>query len=375
MKKVLILGSTGSIGVSTLDVINFHKDKFQVVGLTARRNIRLLKKQVNKFHVPCVCLTEVKKTDIRFNNTKVFTGEEGLLQIIEETKPDILVNAIVGIGGLKPLFFAIEQKIENIAIANKESIVVAGKILMDKVKKEKVNLIPVDSEHSAIWQCIKNEDVKSIEKIVITATGGPLFGKKVNKKSLDIIISHPVWKMGKKISVDSATMVNKGFECIEAHYLFNIPYEKIDILIHPQAMIHSFVQFIDGNILACLFSPDMRIPISYALGCGKERIENIVKKLDLLMLNKAKFYKVNLKKFILLKLLLDCAKTDQSYLVVFNAANEVLVNKFIKQEICFDKIYEVLKKIIKSHKPVEIKSLEHILDIDRETRKKVEYYI
>ncbi len=375
MKKVLILGSTGSIGKNTLKVIKQHKDKFKVVGLTTKENVKLLKKQMEEFEVDYGCIVEEKYKNFKFDNKKIFVSLEGLLQIIEETKPDILVNAIVGIDGLKPLLYAIKQKIKNIALANKESLVVAGHIVMNEVYKNKVNLIPIDSEHSALWQCLKNENIKNVEEVIITASGGPLFKKNISKKTPQVIISHPVWKMGKKISVDSATLVNKGFECIEAHYLFNIPYEKISIVIHPQVLIHSFVRFIDGNILACLFIPDMKIPISYAL-CGEERLKINVKKFDLYLLEKIEFYKPDFRKFPLLKLLLDCIKTNyESYSVVFNAANEVLVEKFINGEIEFETIYKILNKIVKKHKPQHVYTVEEIFEIDKETRQKVLYEI
>jgi 1-deoxy-D-xylulose-5-phosphate reductoisomerase len=372
MKKVLILGSTGSIGKNTLEVIRQNRNKFKVVGLATKSNIELLKKQMEDFEVKYGCIVDEKFKTSKFNSKKIFFSTEGLLQIIEETKPDILVNAIVGIDGLKPLLYAIKQKIKNIALANKESLVVAGRLVMDEVKKNEVNLFPIDSEHSAIWQCLKNENIKNVEQVIITASGGPLFKKNVVKKTPDFIVSHPVWKMGKKISVDSATLVNKGFECIEAHYLFDIPYEKIDVVIHPQVLIHSFVKFIDGNILACLFVPDMKIPISYALGCAEERLKTNVKKFDLFLLNKIEFYKPDFKKFPSFKLLMDCVKTNyESYPIVFNAANEVLVEKFLNKEIKFETIHKVLKKIIENHRPKHIATIEEIFVLDKDTRLKV----
>lgn len=373
MKKVLILGSTGSIGQNVLDVIKTNKDKFEVVGLTAKSNIELFRKQIKEFNVPYGCIaSDELKDEINIKNTKILFSEEGLLKIIDLTKPDILVNSLVGISGLKPLFYAIDKNIPIIALANKESIVVAGDLLKEKLKNKNIKLMPIDSEHSAIYQCLKKEDTNNVEKVIITASGGPLFKKKIKNKTAKKIISHPVWKMGKKISVDSATMVNKGFECIEAHYLFDIPYEKIDVLIHPQAIVHSFVIFFDGSVLACMFYPDMKIPISYALGCGEERIKNTVKKIDLLMLNKTEFYKPNYKKFPLLKILLDCAKENKnSYLITFNAVNEILVEKFINGKIKFETIHDIIKKIIFSHKPKQVNSLDEIFELDREIRKKV----
>lgn len=369
MKRVLILGSTGSIGQFTLDVIKANKDKFEVVGLATRKNVELIKQQAEEFKVPYVTIVDSEKV-IKIKNVKVFLKEEGLFEIIEETKPDILVNAIVGIDGLKPLIFSIEKNIKIIALANKESMVVAGEIIKKKLKNKKVKLMPIDSEHSAIFQCLKNENIKNIKKITITASGGPLFRKKKNT-TVENIVKHPIWKMGSKISVDSATMVNKGFEYVEAHYLFDLPYEKIDIVIHPQAFFHSFVHFIDGSILACLFFPDMRIPISYALGCQKERIINYAKNLNILELNKAEFYKPDFKKFPLLKLLIDCSKKENSYLVAFNAANEVLVDRFLKNEIRFEDIYRYIEKVISIHKPKKINRLEEIFDTDKNTKEEV----
>jgi 1-deoxy-D-xylulose-5-phosphate reductoisomerase len=376
MKRILILGSTGSIGRNVLDVIKKHKDKFKVVGLSAKSNLKLLKKQLGDFDVPYGCIVDTNYKNIRLKKSKILYSEEGLLEIINLTKPDILVNALVGISGLKPLFYAIEKNIPYIALANKESIVVGGELLKEKLKNKNSKIMPIDSEHSALFQCLKNENINNIEKVIITASGGPLFKKKIKTKNVKNIISHPIWKMGKKISVDSATMVNKGFECIEAHYLFDIPYEKIDILIHPQALIHSFVEFIDGNVLACLFYPDMRIPISYALGCLEERIENFAKKIDLLMLNKVEFYKPNYRRFPLLKILLDCVKTNyNSYLIAFNTANEVLVEKFIDGKIKFEEILKYLKIIISKHKPKKANSLEEIFEIHKEVKQQVEQMV
>ncbi|MCX7941113.1 MAG: 1-deoxy-D-xylulose-5-phosphate reductoisomerase [Endomicrobia bacterium] len=376
MKKVLILGSTGSIGQNVLDVVKLHSDKFEVVGLTTKSNIGLLKKQIEYFKVPFCCVVEPNKK-IELSSSKVLYSENGLLEIIELSKPDIVVNALVGISGLKPLMFAIKKNIPYIALANKESIVVAGEILNKELEKNKTTkLIPIDSEHSAIFQCLKNEEISKIEKIIITASGGPLFRKKIKHKTVKKITAHPIWKMGKKISVDSATMVNKGFECIEAHFIFRIPYNKIDILIHPQAIFHGFVQFIDGTVLACMFKPDMRIPISYALGCGDERIENLAKKLDILQLNTVEFYKLDYKKFPLLKLLFECINTaESSYLVAFNAANEVLVEKFIAGEIKFDDIVSIMRKIIAEHKPRKVDTIDEVFEIDKETRTSLSTYV
>ncbi|MCS7230577.1 MAG: 1-deoxy-D-xylulose-5-phosphate reductoisomerase [Elusimicrobiota bacterium] len=368
--KVLILGSTGSIGKNVLNVISKNKKYFEVVGLSSKSNLELLEQQAKDFKVPYVCVVERNAKVFSCKNKKVFWGEEGILELIDKTKPDILVNAIVGIGGLKPTFYAIDKKIKNIAIANKETIVVGGNLLIKKIRKNKISLIPIDSEHIAILQCINNERKEDIKRVILTASGGPLFKKNIKDKTPEKITLHPVWKMGKKISVDSATLVNKGFEYIEAHFLFDIPYRNIDIIIHPQSIVHSLVEFIDGNIKAVLFCPDMCIPISYALGmCLNKRIENFSNTLSLYDLNRLEFYNVDYKKFPLLKLILNIAiNQEHSYLVVFNAANEVLVEKFLNREIEFDEIYKILSKIIEEHKPIKIQSLNDILNLDKITR-------
>ncbi|MCX7957385.1 MAG: 1-deoxy-D-xylulose-5-phosphate reductoisomerase [Endomicrobia bacterium] len=370
MKKVLILGSTGSIGKNVLNVIATNRDKFKVVGLSAKKNINLLYRQSKEFGVENICIGSIDKKIKKNKNIKnIFYGKEGILELIEKTKPDILVNAVVGIDGLIPTFKAIDCNVSRVAIANKESIVVGADILMKEIKRHNILLLPIDSEHSAILQGISGENIHDIKKVIITASGGPLFVKDIKNKTPDKIIKHPVWKMGKKISVDSATLVNKGLEYIEAHYLFNIPYNKIDILIHPQSFIHSFIEFVDGSIKATIFYPDMRIPISYALGCLQARLENTANRLSILELNKARFYSVNYSKFPLLKLLIEVAKSQEhSMLISFNTANEVAVEKFINYEISFDDIYRLIKKVIENHESSPIKSLNDIIEVDKLTR-------
>ncbi len=381
-KKVLLLGSTGSIGENVLKIISLHKDKFRVVGLSTKSNINLLSRQIKNFSPEYVCIVDEKYKSIsqeqkisQINkSTKVLYGEKGLIEIINLTKPDILVNAVVGIVGLKPLLYAIENNIEKVAVANKESIVVGGEIVFKKIKNSKTKIIPVDSEHSSIFQCLKNEQDKAISRVILTASGGPLFKQYNIPKNVERIIKHPVWKMGKKISVDSATMVNKGFEYIEAHYLFNLPYEKIEIVIHPESLFHSFVEFVDGAILALIAIPDMRVPISYALGFP-QRLYTNVKRVDILQLNKINFFPPDYKKFPLLKLLMDCAKTAVSYIVAFNSANEIVVQKFIEKKIKFEDIARIIKKVIDSHKPVKISSIDDILELDKKTRNITEKFL
>ncbi|MFQ3675006.1 MAG: 1-deoxy-D-xylulose-5-phosphate reductoisomerase [Endomicrobiia bacterium] len=366
MKRVLVLGSTGSIGQNVLNIIKENRDKFEIVGLTTKSNIEILKKQIKNFSPKYVSITD-EKNKISSFKTKVIYGEDGLEEIINLTKPDIVVNSVVGISGLKPLLCAIKNDVKIVALANKESIITGGEIVKKELEKHNTKLIPVDSEHSAIYQCLKNENKDSVKRIILTASGGPLFKKKNVSHSVENIINHPVWKMGKKISVDSATMINKGFEYIEAHYLFDIPYEKIDIMIHPQSLIHSLVEFKDGSILGLFSEPDMRVPISYAL-MYPERMILSIKRLDLTKLNSINFYKPDYKNFPLLKLVLDYAKISPSYIIAINAANEIAVDLFIHKRISFKQIGDIIKKVLKTHKQQKIFSIDDIFEIDRDTR-------
>lgn len=366
MKKILVLGSTGSIGQNVLKIVKENKNKFKICGLTTKSNIDVLRKQILDFLPEYVCITD-ESNKLKSSKTKVIYGEEGLEEIIRLTKPDLIVNSVVGISGLKPLLCAIKNNVKTIALANKESIITGGEIVKKALKKHKTKLIPVDSEHSAIFQCLKNENKNSIERIILTASGGPLFRKKICSYDVENIINHPVWKMGKKISVDSATMVNKGFEYVEAHYLFDVPYDRIDIMIHPQSLIHSMVEFKDGNILGLFSEPDMRIPISYAL-MYPERMDLKIKRLDLTKLNEISFYKPDYKKFPLLKVIIDYAKVSPSYIIAINAANEVAVDLFINKKISFKRINNIIFNAIKNHKQKNIVSEKDIFEIDRDTR-------
>jgi 1-deoxy-D-xylulose-5-phosphate reductoisomerase len=366
MKRILILGSTGSIGKNVLRIVKENKDKFKIVGLTTKSNTEILKKQVETFLPEYVCVTD-KNNKLNTFKTRVIYGEDGLEEIIELTKPDIVVNSVVGISGLKPLLCAIKNDTKIVAVANKESIITGGEIVKKELNKHKTKLIPVDSEHSAIFQCLKNENKNFVKRLILTASGGPLFRKRVRSYNVEDILNHPVWKMGKKISVDSATMINKGFEYVEAHYLFDIPYEKIDIIIHPQSIIHSLVEFEDKSIVGLFAEPDMRIPISYAL-MYPERMNLSVKRLDLTKLNNISFYKPDYKKFPLLKLVLYYSKISPSYIVAINAANEVLVDFFINKKIDFVQIEKVIKKVVKYHKPQKIVDVEDIFEIDKDVR-------
>ncbi|MDD5686817.1 MAG: 1-deoxy-D-xylulose-5-phosphate reductoisomerase [Elusimicrobia bacterium] len=355
MTKISIFGSTGSIGTAALNVISGLK-QYKVVGLSANKNLELLKKQSKKFKPEVVAV-----------------GSDGLnnIQLIE--KADIVLISVVGAAGLIPLINAIKLK-KRIALANKEAIVIAGDLIFSLLKKHPARIIPVDSEHSAIFQCIDGKNPKEISKIILTASGGPFRNyphKKLSKVNVEDVLRHPTWKMGRKITVDSATLINKGFEVIEAHYLFGIPYEKIDVVIHPQSIVHSGVEFIDGSIIAQMGRTDMRLPIQYAVTYPERKVST-VKKLDLTEVGKLEFFKMVSKNFPCFELAISAAKISGSMPVVLNAANEIAVKKFLENRIKFLQIPKLIEKAMNRHKVIKNPKLEDILNVDCETRKYVE---
>ncbi|MEW6557036.1 MAG: 1-deoxy-D-xylulose-5-phosphate reductoisomerase [Elusimicrobiota bacterium] len=355
MVKISVIGSTGSIGTSALDVIS-HLNNVKIVGLSANKNIALLKKQAKKF-----------KPEI------IATGSDGLNNIAMIEQADIVLIAVVGAAGLKPLINAIELK-KKIALANKEALVIAGDLITKLLEKYHAEIIPVDSEHSAIFQCIDGKNGKEISKIILTASGGPFRNyswTKLAKVKIKDVLKHPTWKMGKKITVDSATLINKGFEVIEAHYLFGIPYEKIKVVVHPQSIVHSAVEFIDGSIITQMSNTDMRLPIQYAL-TYPERKKSPVKKLDLTSVGKLEFFRLPSKNFPCFELAMFSAKIGGTMPTVLNAANEIAVKKFLDGQIQFLQIPKIIEKAIKKHKVIKNPDLKTILDVDFETRKFVE---
>ncbi|OGS45880.1 MAG: 1-deoxy-D-xylulose-5-phosphate reductoisomerase [Elusimicrobia bacterium RIFOXYD2_FULL_34_15] len=353
--KISVLGSTGSIGTSALDVISNLKN-YTVVGLSANNNKTLLNKQINKFKPKYVAVGSSELKDI---------------SLIKEA--DLVLIAVVGFAGLIPLINAIKLK-KRIALANKEALVIAGDLINKLIRKYPAEIIPVDSEHSAIFQCINGNNPEEISKIILTASGGPFRNypyKKLSKVCVNDVLKHPTWKMGKKITVDSATMINKGFEVIEAHYLFGVPYDKIEVVIHPQSIVHSGVEFTDGSIIAQLGRTDMRLPIQYAL-TYPERVQSTVKKLNLTEVGKLEFFKLSAKNFPCFELAMSAAKISGSMLTVLNAANEVAVMKFLDNKISFIKIPKLIEKAMKKHKVIKNPDLEDIIEVDSETRKYVE---
>ena len=371
MKKITILGSTGSIGLSTLDVIKKNPGRFQVVALAAGQNVKLLKKQIEIFKPKVVSVGTKEaalklRQDLTLNNKiKILYDKEGLNEIASFPAADIVVSAISGAVGLMPTLAAIDAG-KDVALANKETMVMAGEIVNRRAKQKKVKIIPVDSEHSAIFQCLQGEKIENLKRIILTASGGPFLNFTVNELKqvkLNQALKHPRWKMGKKITIDSATLMNKGLEVIEAKWLFNLDFGKIDVLIHPQSIVHSMIELIDGSVLAQMGIPDMRIPISYAL-TYPERIINDISSLNLLETEKLEFRQPDMKKFPCLRLAYEAGICGGTTPAVLNAANEIAVAAFLEQKIKFVDLPKIINKVLTAHVCGEDPSLESILNAD-----------
>ncbi|MGL6106758.1 1-deoxy-D-xylulose-5-phosphate reductoisomerase [Romboutsia sp.] len=379
MKRISILGSTGSIGKQTLDVVRQHKDKFEVIAISANSSVDLLLEQIIEFRPKYVAVYNESsalklKSMIPVNiNIEVFSGMEGLKIISSLDEIDVLLTAIVGMIGLVPTLEAI-KKGKDIALANKETLVCAGDLVMREAKKHNVSILPVDSEHSAIFQCLNGEQNKEIEKIILTASGGPFRGKSKNdllNVTKNQALKHPNWSMGRKISIDSSTLMNKGLEVIEAKWLFGVGQEQIDVVVHPQSIIHSMVQFIDSSVIAQLGCPDMRLPIQYALSYP-DRVECDFERLDLAKVATLTFEEPDLNTFPCLKLAYESLKMGGTYSAVLNSANEVLVNEFLEDKIGFYDIPYYIEKTLEVHNSISNPTLEEILEIDKWTREYLE---
>lgn len=391
MKKISILGSTGSIGRQTLDIIN--KDEIEVVALACGKNIDLLSKQIERFAPQIVSVEreeDAKALATKHPNLEVFWGEEGL-NAVAECDVDLMINAIMGMVGLEPTYKAIISG-KDIALANKETLVAGGEIIMKAAQDKGVEILPVDSEHSAIYQCLntyKNrinaENI--VRRIILTASGGPFRGyslEELQHVTLKDALNHPNWSMGKKITVDSATMMNKGLEVIEAKWLFDVDLYKIDVHVHPQSIVHSAVEFIDGSIIAQMGMPDMRVPISYAINYGERKkiisasedsmeleANKGMKFTDLFEIGNLTFEKPDMSVFKCLAFAYAALEEGKSYPAVLNSANEALVDLFLNEKIQFIDIQNNLESFLDKHEPVELKTIDEIKEMDREVKERI----
>lgn len=367
MKKIAILGSTGSIGTQTLDVVREHSDELQVVALAAGSNKERLKEQIKEFHPKLVSLSDEKKAqelkeELAGEQVEVVCGMEGLIEVAGADSADVVVTAVVGMMGILPTMEAI-KKGKDIALANKETLVTAGHLIIPMAKEYGVSILPVDSEHSAIFQSLQGEPKAALDKILLTASGGPFRGKSaefLETVTLEDALNHPNWSMGPKITIDSSTMVNKGLEVMEVKWLFGVDYSQIEVVIQPQSIIHSMVQYVDGAIIAQLGTPDMRVPIEYAL-FYPERRSLSGDRLDFSKLSQITFEKPDYKVFRGLSLAIEAGKTGGTMPTVFNAANERAVAKFLKGEIKYTDIVRSIEKCMDAHKVSAHPDLEEIL--------------
>jgi 1-deoxy-D-xylulose-5-phosphate reductoisomerase len=373
MQNVFILGSTGSIGVNTLNVIRNFRDRFNVSALTVNSNTRLLLEQIEEFKPDTVIVKEKDAAEkVKHQlpaNCKLLVGIAGLISAASEVEYDIFVGAMVGYAGLAPTIEAIKRG-KRIALANKETLVVAGEVVNIYCKEYGAEIIPVDSEHSAIYQCLVGENIDEVEKLIITASGGPFLNKDKSffeNATVNEALNHPNWKMGNKITIDSATMMNKGLEVIEAHWLFGLSTEKIDVVVHPQSIIHSMVQFIDGSIKAQMGLPDMKLPIQYAL-TYPERLQNDFERTNIPAIGTLDFYEPDYEKFECLKLAFDVLEAGGTAPCVLNAANEIAVEKFLNREIKFSRIPVLIEKALDKIGNHQMINLDTIFECDRETR-------
>ena len=371
-RKISIIGSTGSIGTQALEVIEKISDKFDIIALSGGKNTELLKKQCEKFRPKYVCSND---SDFKFDGIQTLYGEKGLEEICSNRENDIILVAVSGKIGLKPTLKAIENGID-IALANKETLVMAGDIVMQKAKENGVNIIPVDSEHCAIHQCIKN--IKQVDKLIITASGGPFLRKsteEMNSATVEQALSHPRWNMGKKITIDSATLMNKGLEVIEAHHLFGMNYDDIEVVVHPQSIVHSAIEYKDGSVIAQLGLPSMHIPIQYAI-TYPERFEGIKSKsFSFSEIARLDFEKPDFDKFPTLKLAYNMGKIGGSATVCMNASNEEAVFAFLDGKISLGDIYKITDKMTQNHNVIKNPSIDEIFEIDNEIRIKTKELI
>lgn len=373
-KKISILGSTGSIGTQALECVAAAPEQFEVVALAAGKNIDLLTKQALQYKPKCVSVSSSELADeLRARlpqSIKVVYGDEALVELAAHPDADTVLTAMVGSAGLQPTLAAIDAG-KTIALANKETLVSAGHIVMDRAKQKGVSILPVDSEHSALFQCLNGEFSSEVNKLVLTASGGSfrdLSRDQLKEVTVEQALKHPNWSMGAKITIDSATMVNKGLEVIEARWLFDVSYDQIEVLLHPESIIHSYVEFVDRSIIAQMGLPDMRVPIQYAF-TYPHRTVSPAQSLDFAQMNQLTFRKMDFNRYPCLKLAFDAGRTAGTAPTVFNAANEVAVARFLNREISFLSIESAIYEALNQHQVIENPTLEEIQFVDQQTRK------
>lgn len=377
MKKIAILGSTGSIGTQTLEVALANED-LMVVGLTAGSNIEKLEEQIRRFHPRLAAVMDEKAAaelavKVQDTDTKILSGMDGMIEVAVMEESEILVTAVVGMIGIRPTIEAIRAG-KDIALANKETLVTAGHLIMPLAQERKVRILPVDSEHSAIFQCLNGEYYPEIHKLLITASGGPFRGKKkpqLADVTVEDTLKHPNWVMGRKITVDSATLVNKGLEVMEARWLFGVDIDHIQVVVQPQSVIHSMIEFVDGAIVAQLGTPDMKLPIQYALYYPHRRYL-AGDRLDFASLASITFEEPDMDTFLGLPMAMKASRTGGTMPTVFNAANERAVAKFLSRKIGFLDIYDIIGQSMEKHKIIENPDLDTILSVEEETYQWIE---
>lgn len=373
MKKVAIFGSTGSIGKSTLRVIDHLSESFQVTALVAHSNSKRLEEQIRLYKPEIAAIYDEQKAielGKIFPTLTILSGEKGINEIASHPSVDIVVMAIVGLAALSPTIEAIKAK-KRIGLANKEVLVAGGEYITQLALSQGVSIVPIDSEHSAIFQCLQDKQTQELRRIILTASGGPFLSRSVEELSditVEQALAHPTWKMGPKVTIDSSTLMNKALEMIEARWLFDLVPEKIDVVIHPQSIVHSMVEFIDGSILAQLNEPEMTNPIQYAL-TFPVRKPSMHPPFDWTRPRSLEFYPPNYQKFPSLVLAQESLRLQQSYACYLNAANEVLVERFLKKEISWLKIVDHLKKLLDSHQAISLDSLQAVLSVDSKARR------
>jgi len=377
MKNISILGSTGSIGVNALDVIQDNPSRFRVVALSARRNISLLKAQIERFNPRIAAVNDrelARKLETIIDptvKTEILFGEAGYREVASIPEADMVLSAMVGSAGLLPTMEAIEAG-KDIALANKEIMVMAGEVVIDRAKVKGVRILPVDSEHSAIFQCLSGHRHGDIRRIILTASGGPFLNASMEELAHvrpAQALRHPKWEMGTKVTIDSASMMNKGQEVIEAKWFFSVDIDYIDVQIHPQSIVHSMVEYVDGSVIAQLGVPDMRIPIAYALSYP-ERLHRSLPCLDLPKAGRLEFFRPDLQKFPNLRLAYEAGRAGGTFPAVLNAANEVVVKYFLRESIRFNDMPKIIEEVLSAHETKEAPCIENILDADQWARER-----